>query len=160
MNSPGSGLKKIETWQKERTENKMVILAVKVISLLLSVSLVGAAVKKWHIIRDRRQILSVIKNALKQRKAFVTGIITAIFYLAIFMILGGKGGRIHVLFGRVVWNTTLLDLATGALLTVLVFISMSLFVSGMGIMGVRQSGRKNRMGFFGSVLALLAAFCP
>lgn len=138
----------------------MVTSAVKIISLLLSATAVGIAVKKWHIIRDRRQVVSIIKNAFKERKALITGILTGIFYLAAFMILGGKGGRVHVLFGRMIWNTTLFDIMTGAFLTILVMISMTLFVSGMGVMGARKSGRKNGVGFFGSVLALLAAFCP
>ena len=73
---------------------------------------------KWHIIRDRRFILSVIQNALKERKAFWIGILTAVFYLAVFMILGGRGGRIHILFGRLIWNTSPGDMLTGILLGV------------------------------------------
>ncbi|MFC1495600.1 hypothetical protein ACFL6W_09990 [Thermodesulfobacteriota bacterium] len=133
---------------------------VKVISLLISVVIVGIAVKKWQIIRDRQQILLVIQNALKERKPLISGILIAVFYLAVFIIMGGKGGRIHVLFGRVIWNTTPLDMLTGLLLAILVMISMALFVFGVRIMGAKQSGRKSRMGFFGSLMALLAAFCP
>jgi len=133
---------------------------VNILSLLLSAVVVAVAVKKWRIIRDRRQILSVIKNALKERKALISGIIIALFYLTVFVILGGKGGRIHVLFGRVIWNTTPLEMLTGVLLAILVMISMALFVFGVRVIGAKQSGKESGMGFFGSLLALLAAFCP
>lgn len=138
----------------------MVTLAVNGISILLAVVVVGIAIKKWHIFRDRQQILSVIQNALKERKALWSGILIAVFYLAVFMILGGKGGRIHVLFGRLIWNTTPGEVLTGLLLAMLVMISMALFVFGVHLMGAKQSGKKSGMGFFGSLLALLAAFCP
>ena len=133
---------------------------VNILSLLLSAVVVAVAVKKWRIIRDRRQILSVIKNALKERKALISGIIIALFYLAVFMILGGRGGRVHVLFGRIIWNTTPLDMLTGFLLAILVMISMALSVFGIGVLGAKQSGKESGIGFFGSLLALLAAFCP
>jgi hypothetical protein len=138
----------------------MATLVVNIIFLLLSVAVIGIAAKKWHIIRDRRQILSVIKNALKERKALISGIIIALFYLTVFVILGGKGGRIHVLFGRVIWNTTPLEMLTGVLLAILVMISMALFVFGVRVIGAKQSGKEGGMGFFGSLLALVAAFCP
>ena len=138
----------------------MATLVVNIIFLILSVAVIGIAAKKWHIIRDRRQILSVIKNALKERKALISGIIIALFYLTVFVILGGKGGRIHVLFGRVIWNTTPLEMLTGVLLAILVMISMALFVFGVRVIGAKQSGKESGMGFFGSLLALLAAFCP
>ncbi len=138
----------------------MAALGVNGISILLAAALLLTAVKKWHIIRERRKIFAVIANALKQRKALLTGILAGIFYLAVFMILGGKGGRIHILFGRVIWNTTAGEILTGILLAILVMISMALFVFGIGLMGAKQSGKKSGMGFFGSMLALLAAFCP
>ena len=138
----------------------MATLVVNIIFLILSAAVIGIAAKKWHIIRDRRQILSVIKNALKERKALISGIIIALFYLTVFVILGGKGGRIHVLFGRVIWNTTPLEMLTGVLLAILVMISMALFVFGVRVIGAKQSGKESGMGFFGSLLALLAAFCP
>ena len=138
----------------------MMTLVIKGFSLLLSVIVVGIAVRKWHIIRDRQQILSIFKNAMKDKKALLSGIIIALLYLAVFMILGGKGGRIHVLFGQVIWNTTPADMVTGLILAILVMISMALFVFGVGVMGARQSGRKSGLGFFGSLLALIAAFCP
>jgi len=130
------------------------------ISLLLAVIVVCIAVWKWHIIRDRRLILSVIRNALKERRAFWIGILTAIFYLVVFMILGGKGGRIHILFGRLIWNTSPGDMLTGILLAILVMLSMALFVYGVHVIGAKRSGKKGGMGFVGSLLALLAAFCP
>ena len=138
----------------------MVTLAAKVISLLLSLIMVGIAVRKWNIIRDRRHVLSVIKNALKEKKALISGVFMALFYLAVFMIPGGRGGRIHVLFGQVIWNTTATEMLTGILLAILVMIAMSLFVFGVGVIGAKQSGKKSGMGFLGSLLALLAAFCP
>lgn len=138
----------------------MPTLAVNGISILAAVVVVGIAIKKWHVFRDHQQILSVIQNALKERKALWIGILTAVFYLAVFMILGGQGGRIHLLFGRVIWNTSPGDVLTGILLAILVMISMALFVFGVRLMGAKQSGKKSGMGFFGSLLALLAAFCP
>ena len=138
----------------------MVTLAVNGISILLAVAIVGIAIRKWHVFRDRQQILSVIQNALKERKALWIGILTAVFYLAVFMILGGQGGRVHLLFGRVIWNTSPGDVLAGILLAILVMISMALFVFGVPLMGAKQSGKKSGMGFFGSLLALLAAFCP
>ena len=138
----------------------MVILTVNGISVFLAAVVVAIAIKKWHIIRDRQQILSVIKNALKERKALLSGILMAVFYLAVFMILGGKGGRIHVLFGRLIWNTTPGEVLTGLLLAMLVMVSISLFVFGVRLMGAKQSGKKSGVGFFGSLLALLVAFCP
>jgi hypothetical protein len=138
----------------------MVILTVNGISVFLAAIVVAIAIKKWHIIRDRQQILSVIKNALKERKALLSGILMAVFYLAVFMILGGKGGRIHILFGRLIWNTEPGEVLTGLLLAMLVMVSISLFVFGVRLMGAKQSGKKSGVGFFGSLLALLVAFCP
>ncbi len=159
MNSPGSGLE-INSGIKKGPANKMEPMLINIFSLLLSAVVIAVAVKKWHIIRDRRQILSVIKSALKERKALISGIIIALFYLAIFMVLGGKGGRVHVLFGRIIWNTTPLDMLSGFLLAMLVMISMALSVFGIRVLGAKQSGKESGIGFFGSLLALLAAFCP
>ena len=138
----------------------MTAITVNGISILAAALFVGIAIRRWHIFRDRRQILSVVQNALKNRKALLSGIFIAILYLAVFMILGGKGGRIHILFGRIIWNTSSGEVLTGLLLAILVMMSMALSVFGVGIMGARQSGKKSGMGFFGSLLALLAAFCP
>lgn len=138
----------------------MVTLAVNGVSILAAVVFVGIAIRKWHIFRDRLQIQLVIRNALGDRKALLSGVLMAVFYLAVFMILGGKGGRIHVFFGRFVWNTTPGDVLAGLLLAMLVMISMALFVFGVYTMGAKQSGKKSGMGFFGSLLAIVAAFCP
>ena len=138
----------------------MMTMAINGISILVAVLAMSIAVKKWHVLRDRQQILSIIQNALKDRKALGSGILIAIFYLAVYMILGGKGGRIHVLFGRLIWNTTPGEVLTGILLAILVMISIALFVFGVHILGAKQSGKKSGMGFFGSLLALLAGFCP
>jgi hypothetical protein len=138
----------------------MVTLVVNRVSILIVLVLLGIAIMKWHVFRDRRQFLSAILNALKNRKALLSGISMAVFYLIVFMVLGGKGGRVHVLFGRLIWNTTPGEIVTGLLLAMLVMISMALFVFGVGVMGAKQSGKKSGVGFFGSLLALLAAFCP
>ena len=130
------------------------------IALLLAVIAVGIAFRKWHVFRDRYQVLSVIRNAFKEGKALWSGILTGVFYLALFMILGGKGGRIHFLSGRLIWNTSPGEVLAGILLAVLVMMSMSLFVYSVRVMGAKQSGKKGGMGFFGSLLALMAAFCP
>lgn len=138
----------------------MMTLAINGFSLMLSALVVGIAVYKWHIIRDRKQILSIIGSALKNKKAIISGVIVAALYLAVFMFIGGKGGRVHLLFGQVIFNTTPLDIAKGLILSILVMISIALFVFGIGVLGAQQSGKKNGMGFFGSLLALIAAFCP
>ena len=46
------------------------------------------------------------------------------------------------------------------LLAMLVMLSVTLFVFGVGVMGAGQTGKKSGIGFFGSLLAVLAAFCP
>jgi hypothetical protein len=140
--------------------NATVTFAVDGISALLALIVVGFAVKQWRILQDRHSIASVIGFALREPKALWAGMFLGIFYLATFMILGGKGGRIHVLFGRLIWNTTPWEVLAGLVLAILVMISMTLFVYGVSVMGLTQSGKKGGMGFFGSLLALLAAFCP
>lgn len=138
----------------------MVSLAVEEISILLAVIFVGLAVRKWHIVRDRHSILSVMKLALNERKALWIGALVGIFYLAVFMVLGGKGGRIHILFGQLIWNTAPEEMLTGLALAILLMISMTLFIYGVRVMGLTQSGKKGGMGIFGALLALMASFCP
>jgi len=138
----------------------MVTMVFDEIVLLVAAIAVAAAVKKWHVIRDGRLVLTVIGNALKERKALWTGIVTAVLYLAVFLILGGRGGRVHILFGRVVWNTSPGDMLAGILLAALVMLSMTLFVYGVHVMGAGRSGTQGGIGIIGSLLALLAAFCP
>ena len=138
----------------------MMTLLVEGISLLLAVIIIGLAAGKWHIIRDRHLIGSLIKLALNERRAFWIGTLLGIFYLAVFMILGGKGGRIHILFGRLIFNASPWEMVTGFAMAILVMISMALFVYGVQVMGLRQSGKKGGAGFFGALLALLASFCP
>ena len=138
----------------------MTALAIDEISLLLAVIAIGLAIRKWHIIRDRHMVLSVVKIALKERKAFWIGTLLGVFYLAVFMILGGKGGRIHVLFGRLIFTTTPAEVLAGIALAFLVTISMALFVYGVHVMGLAQSGKKSAVGLLGSLLAILASFCP
>jgi len=138
----------------------MVSTAIDEIAIILAVIAIALAIKKWHVIQDRHLIFVVIQNALSERKALWSGILLGVFYLIVFMILGGKGGRIHVLFGRLIWNTTPGEVLAGFLLAVLVMTSMTLFVYGVHVMGGINTGKKSGMGFFGSLLALLAAFCP
>ncbi len=138
----------------------MMTPAINSFSMLLAALVVGTAVYKWHIIRDRKQIFAIIGNALKNNKAIISGVIIAALYLAVFIFIGGKGGRVHVLFGQVIWNTTPSDMAKGLILSILVMISIALFVFSILVLGAEQSGRKSGMGFFGSLLALIAAFCP
>jgi hypothetical protein len=130
------------------------------ISIALAVIIVGFAIRKWHAIRDRQLILSTIRIALQERKAFWTGMMAGIAYMAIFLILGGKGGRIHVLFGRLIFNATSGEVLTGFLLAFLVMISVSLFVYSMQLTGVKKPGKEGGIGLFGTFLAVLAAFCP
>jgi hypothetical protein len=138
----------------------MATLIFEEISILLAVIVIGLAVKKWHVIRDRQLILSVMKLALSNRKAFWIGTLFGIIYLAIFMILGGKGGRIHILFGRVIFNTSPGEAVLGLVLAVLVAMSMTLSVYGIHIMGFAQSRKRGGIGLAGSLLAVLASFCP
>ncbi len=138
----------------------MVTLAIDEICILLALISVGLAVRKWHIIRDRHLILSVVKNAMKERKALLIGTVMGIFYLAVFVILGGKGGRVHVLFGRLVLNTSPGEMLAGFSLAILVTVSMTLFVYAVHVIGLMPSGKKAGIGFFGVLSALLAAFCP
>ncbi len=160
-NSPGSGLGSRIIRQKVKPgELPMVRVAIEEIIIVFAVVAIALAIRKWHAIQDRHLIYAVIGNALKERKALWSGILTGVFYLIVYMILGGKGGRIHVLFGRIIWNTTPGEIFTGFVLAILVMTSMALFVYGVQVMGGVQSGKKSGAGFFGSLLALLAAFCP
>jgi len=129
-------------------------------SLLLAVTVIAFAAAKWHILKDRRLILSTIGNALKERKSLRAGAVLGLSYLALFMILGGKGGRIHMLFGRLVWNTTLPEVLTGVALAALVTVSTALFVYGAHLNGLARSGEKGALGLLGSLMAVLASFCP
>ena len=138
----------------------MTTLAIDEISILLAVIAIGLAIRKWHIIRDRHLILSTIGIALKEPKAFWIGALAGVLYMAVFMVLGGKGGRIHVLFGRLIFNATAGEMLAGFSLAFLVMISMSLFIYGVHRMGLTRSGKEGGMGLFGAFLALLAAFCP
>jgi hypothetical protein len=138
----------------------MVTFWVDAISILFAFVAVGFAVRRWHIVRDRHLILSTIGAALKEPKALWIGTLAGIFYLAVYLILGGKGGRIHVLFGQLIFNTSAGELLTGISLALLVTISMALFVYGVHVMGLSKSGEKGGMGLIGTFLAVLAAFCP
>ncbi len=138
----------------------MMKLATDAAFVLSAVLVVSLAVWKWHIIRDRHVILSTIGIALKKRSAFWIGILAGVFYIAVFLILGGKGGRVHVLFGRLVFNTTAGDVLAGIGLAFLVMISVSLFVHAIQTMGLRGSGKESGVGLAGTFLAVLAAFCP
>jgi hypothetical protein len=130
------------------------------IAIWLAVIVIGLAVWKWRIMQDRLWILSVIKTALKDRKALYAGTLFAAFYLAVFMILGGKGGRFRVLFGRWILNATPGEMLAGLVLAVLAMIAMALFVYGVRVMGSMRSSKKGAIGFLGALSALLAAFCP
>ncbi len=138
----------------------MMKLATDGISALLAVIIAGLAIWKWHIIRDRQFILSTIGIALRNRSAFWIGLLAGVFYMAVFLILGGEGGRVHVLFGRLIFNTTAGDVLAGVGLALLVMISMSLFVHAMQTMGLKGSGKESGIGLAGTFLAVLAAFCP
>jgi hypothetical protein len=138
----------------------MGVNALDITTLLLAVILIVISTWKWHVVRDRSPILVVIRNAFSTRASLWVGILAGVAYLAVFMILGGRGGRVHVLFGRVIWNTTVGEVLVGILMAVLVTLSMSLFVFGAGVLGAQRSGRKGGIGIAGSLLAMLAAFCP
>jgi hypothetical protein len=130
------------------------------ITIWLAVIAIGLAAWKWRVLQDRHSFLSVIRVALNDRKALWAGIFLAALYLAIFMIWGGKGGRIHVLFGRWILNASLGELLSGLALAILVMVSTALFAHGVRVMGSVQFGKKGAVGLSGALLALLAAFCP
>jgi len=129
-------------------------------SVLFAVIVVGFAVRKWHVIRNRQSMLSAIGIALKERKAFWIGMLAGVLYLALFMILGGKGGRIHILFGRLIFNTTAAEVVPGLFLAFLVMISVGLFVYRIQLKAFKKPGKEGGIGIFGAFLAVLAAFCP
>ena len=130
------------------------------IAIGFAVIVIGLAAWKWRVMQDRLWILSVIKTALKDRKALYAGTLFAALYLAVFMIWGGKGGRFHILFGRWILNTTPGEMVAGLLFAALVMIAMASFVYGVRVMGSTQSSKKGAIGFLGALLALPAAFCP
>jgi hypothetical protein len=130
------------------------------ITICLAAVAIGLAVWKWGVLKDRDALLSIIKTALNDRRAFRAGILLAAVYLAVFMIWGGKGGRIHIMFGRWILNATSGETVGALVLAVLVMVSMALFVYGVHVMGSVQFGKKGAVGISGTLLALLAAFCP
>jgi hypothetical protein len=130
------------------------------ISALFSLFIVVLVFRKWHILRDRRLITSSIGTALKDRRAAWVGIILGVLYLVVFVIFGGRGGRIHILFGRLVWNSTPGEMLTGLVLAVLVAVSISLFVYGVRGKGFAIPMTKGGAGLAGTCLAVLAGFCP
>jgi hypothetical protein len=130
------------------------------ICALLSVFVVVLAFWKWHILRDLRLIASTIGTALRDRRSAWIGIVLGVLYLAVFAILGGRGGRIHILFGRLVWNSTPGEMLTGLALAVLVAVSISLFIYGVRGKGLPASITKGGVGLAGTCLAVLAGFCP
>lgn len=130
------------------------------IAMCLAGVAIGLAVWKWSVLKDRDALLSTIKTAFNDRRAFRAGILFAAFYLAVFMILGGPGGRIHILFGRLILNAMPGELIAALALAILVMVSMALFVYGVRLMGSAGFRKKGAVGLFGILLALLAAFCP
>jgi hypothetical protein len=130
------------------------------ITALFSLFVIVLAFRKWHILRDRRLIMSAIGTALKDRRSVWIGILLGMLYIAVFVIFGGRGGRIHILFGRLIWNATPGEMLTGLVLAVLVAVSMSLFVYGVHAKGIAGSGTKGGVGLAGACLAVLAGFCP
>jgi len=130
------------------------------ISVLFSLFIVVLAFRKWHILRDRRLITSSIGIALKDRRSVWLGIILGVLYLAVFAIFGGRGGRIHILFGRLIWNATPGEMLTGLVLAVLVAVSISLFIYRVRGKGLAVSMTKGGVGLAGTCLAVLAGFCP
>ena len=128
--------------------------------LLLAATAVGLAGWKRHVVRDRLLILSAIGNALSARAPFRVGVLAGVAYVSLFLILGGRGGRIHILFGRIVWNTSPGEIVVGILLAALVALSMTLFVYGACLPAEKRPGGGNSYGIAGSMLAALAAFCP
>jgi hypothetical protein len=130
------------------------------VAVFLALSVIILAVRKWSVVKDRRLILTVIRQALGDRKALLSGLAFAAAYLAVFMILGGKGGRLHLVFGRWIFNTTPAEILAGLLLAVVLAISMALFVYNLRVAGLRTSGRRGRWGACGALLAMLASFCP
>jgi hypothetical protein len=138
----------------------MTTLWVNGLAILLAVAVIGFAAWKMNIPKNRRQILSVIKGALRYRNALLVGISFAVVYMSVFMILGGKGGRVHILFGRWIFNTTSGEVLTSLGMAILVMTSMTMFAYSIRMIGLVRSGKRCGAGIFGALLAALAAFCP
>ena len=128
--------------------------------MLLSLVLIVFALSRWRIVEDRQLIFSTIRIALNDRRSRWAGIFLGILYFTVYMLLGGKGGRIHILFGRLILNAAPWEILTGFVLAVLVAVSMALSVYGMRVKGSARPGMKGSVGFAGTFLALLACFCP
>lgn len=129
---------------------------------ILSIAAVAVGLAGWkrHVLRDRRLILSAVRKALSAPAPLRIGILAGVAYMALFLIPGGRSGRVHILFGRIIWDTSPGEIAVGILLAALVAISMALFVYGACLPGRMRPGSGNGYGIAGSMLAALAAFCP
>ena len=121
----------------------------------------GLAVWKWHIVRDGHLLFSALKIALREPRAYRIGILAGLTYMTVFMGLGGKGGRIHVLLGRLVVNATNQEILTGVFLGLLVSISTALLVYRLQVVEPTKPGKKEGgIKILATLLAVLAAFCP
>ncbi len=148
----------VRTFESSSFESSSLdMLTMTVLFCVIAVILAG---RKWHVVRDRRLIHATIGSALKQRRALGAGLLLGSIYLGIFMFFGGKGGRVHVLFGRLILNATPGEMIAGMAMAVLVGISAVLFLYGVQTAGTARFETKTGIGFAGTFLALLACFCP
>lgn len=127
--------------------------------ILLSAVGIFLFARKLKIFQNKARSLSILRMALRDRFCAIFGISFAVFYGVVFLVFGGEGGRIHILFGRLIFNMTLGDGILGAIVMILVSLAMTLFAFNIKIMGLPK-GSKSGLGVFGAGLALLASFCP
>jgi hypothetical protein len=127
-------------------------------AVLSAVALLMLA-SRLKIFREPEMATSILKMALYDRESATIGVGFALFYALIFLIFGGRGGRIHILYGRWIFNMTIADAILGCVVMLLVALAMMLFAYNIKIMGLPKAD-KGGLGLLGAALALLASFCP
>lgn len=126
---------------------------------LVSLASMYALARKLNIFQEWIKIQASIRNSLADRRGLLVGILAGLVYAVVFLVFGGQGGRVHYFYSRWIFNLTLADTVVGLVAMVLVVIAMAMFVYSWRLMGL-QTARKGGLGFVGTLLALLAAFCP
>ena len=126
---------------------------------LVSSALILALVYKLKIVQDWRKIQATIRGALADRLGLLGGILAALIYAFVFLVFGGQGGRLHYFYGRWIFNMTVADGLLGITATILVAVGMAIFIFSLRLMGLRRAG-KGGLGIAGTLLAVVAAFCP
>jgi hypothetical protein len=127
-------------------------------TLLSTVALLLLA-NKLRLFRDREVVGSILHLAITDRESVRLGIVAAAMYVAVFMIFGGQGGRIHVFWGRWILTMTAGDAVLGVFIAFLIGLAVVLISYSIKAMGLPKAG-KGGIGVLGTALAMLASFCP